>query len=508
MRGNWWNRLEIVLWLLAFAAAGGLLYWLLPVTPQSLSSADSVRWAFSETGGEPTAPGSLNSLWVSLLLGLKLCMRAVGAAPAEAYAWAAALNGWLSVIGVGMWLRSLVPQRRGAALLALGLVPAFLWSAVVPSGSGLTVALLGASALLRPWRWRAVCVGVASALSPAAWIVEIFLLRQARAEERRQQTVFLALGFLVPVALAGAMGLSTFALIPALQPLFDVVREDVLAAARVFGLGRGAVAIQLAAEVALAALLTIGLVAQTTRRFVGACAALLVLSLGLTAGQAAAWRMAHPGWNTVLADAARNVVTAVPPQTLVDTPSPTEAAAARFFLEVTAPAHRSKALKIVDRKNLAATDAVGQPPAVWLPTLPEQDIGLTVSFLGYGVLMQPHPGPTRFVFDREALQRTYVAARPSLREYRALVPKGSAEPLEFRVFERYGIYHLASARVLEREKQPADWERRRNAEVYAALRKVEWSELAFHGLCVNRSVAAPAEELCRQIAAGSDKRYP
>ncbi len=248
-------------------------------------------------------------------------------------------------------------------------------------------------------------------------------------------------------------------------------------------------------------------------------AGLLVLPviLAFILGEPKAWRLAHPGWNSILEDVYLNVERSLDEPTIAITPAPTEEAIARYvtsFLAVTKGKERS--LMVAVRPQSVAIDEslskhqrilTGLPkyfepkPGQMLPTVedffekylhpnlkngiqfwfarpPLEAKGLMLRFMMTGVLVKSNSGPTQGRIQRSDAQRGYVRSRL---HYREGVLKRA---IEVQAYEPYATFHLAMADEFTRSKVPTDWERRALGELSAALRKAPWLKEPYQKVCV------------------------
>lgn len=517
----------------AFVALGCLFYWLLPVAAQSRLSADHVRRVFGVSDFEPVAGASLSGVWTSILI----MIRELGFGSGEqTFATAAAVSGWLT-LGALALLCKLVPWP---ALILLALTPTVLWSAVVPSGTAVHFLILAMLARFahpgvtisenrKTWCAAAVFEGLACATSPAAWILVILrAAKQARADgldlanriraELALRFVLFALGFTLPLALAAILGFQSFSALPVAAFIRSLQFEDQLGAALVL-LGRGGeTAIALSATFAFVVAITIGPAwAQGHDRKLTRITkwALLIVPYIVVAtfGQPTAWRLAHPGWHTVFEDFAKNIDRSFASTVVAIVRTPTEEAAVRFHDAVISKDPHVIALRtlnIFEPSTLARVQAresrwsieearaasssnerdgfeafienlilpnLKRGVVIWMDTLPDRSKELDIQFLGNGFALRSSSAATEFKFNRDALKATMIRAHVGYREFLA------GRSVEVQIFERYATYHLATARVFEKEKRTSDWQNRARAENYAALKKVEWLREPYQVVC-------------------------
>lgn len=531
------QSIKLLISLTAFAALGCLFYWLLPVAVQSRLSADHVRWVFGSTDVDPVAGNSLSSLWTLCLLLLRRLGLGVGG---ETFATSAALSGWISLASLAI-ISLNVPMLAMALLM---LTPAVLWTAVVPNGTALQFLLLAVMAILsnpkvnfadsrKRWCFGAVVDGLACSLSLAAWVLVILRATLTKKDRLpatvRVRLVLFAVGFSLPLATRVLVGTSSFAPVPVWMSIRALRLEDSLGAAFVFWGGGGETTIALAATFSMAVAITLGRAWESpsaTRLVVAAKWTFLVLpfALLLIFGNVRAWRLAHPGWNTVVEDFALNVDRSFSSSVVALVRTSTEEAAIRYVdaLLVKKPhviglrpinmfeastldrVQRrepkfgiDEAQKAIDSPSTGPTD--GSKPLVgfqaflehlivpnlnrgvhfWIDTIPDRNTGLEIRFLGNGLGLRSLDGPTRFLIDRDDLKSSYVRAHVGFREFRA------GPSIEVEISARYATYHLAAAKVLKTEKRTVDWENRARAEHYAALKKVEWLHESYQKVCVD-----------------------
>ncbi len=525
--------LKAVAYVIGFAALAALLYWLLPVAIQSRLSADHVRWVFAKTDISPVAGSSLSSLWALMLTAIKHL--GFGYGP-ETFATSAALSAWVSLAAIAI----VALYAPWPAVILVALSPAVLWSAVVPNGvavSFLVLALMGLcgspgiSREKYPVRWTfgAVLEGLGCALTPFAWALAVgrgLALRGISVSkyERILRVLLFVVGFSLPLALGVLLDPSTlsFSALPIYSMMRELMNEDTLGAGNVIIGTGGELAIGIFASISflIAAKFAPGWYLPSQKSalrpiwFVLLIPFVIVIALG----HPKAWKLAHPGWNTILEDFALNIERSVSKTTVAVVQSSSEESSIRFAdaLLVRTPVvvpfsawnffdpgtleriqrredrfsatefqseiaankdgNRNFKLQFVD-KLIASNVARGVQ--FWLDFPPDRSEGFETQFLAMGLRVSSTTGPTRFLTDREvALKASYVRARPSLTEYLA----GPA--LETKIFARYAVYHIAVARILEGEKKTADWHRRARGEYYAALKKVEWLREVHQKVCV------------------------
>jgi hypothetical protein len=529
------QSLKLLVLVGASIAMAWLFYWLLPVAVQSRLSADHVRWAFGTDDIEPVAGQSLSSLWALCLMILHQLGLGVGG---ETFATAAALSGWISLAALVL-LSFVVPVP---AMILLVLTPAVLWTSIVPNGFALQFLLLALMAILsnptvnfensrKRWCLGAFVDGLACSLSPAAWL--LVLLRAAHnrkdraAATVRMRFVLFAVGFSLPMALGALLGSASFAPVPVWTSLRAIQFEDGLGAAFVFWGRGGETSIALAATLAVAIAITLGRSwrASSSFRFVTVSKwVFLVLPFVLMAslGNIRSWRLAHPGWNTVIEDFALNVDRSFPSTVIALVRTATEESAIRYadtllakkphvialrplnlFEQSTIERVRARESKFgLDEARRAVDDpsgfADGSKPLngfqafvqyliapniergvrFWIDTLPDRDTGFEIRFLGNGYGVSSSTGRSQLLVEREDLKSSFVRSHVGFREFEA------GPSIEVQIFARYAAYHLAAAKIISSEKRTADWENRARAEHYAALKKVEWLHDSYQKVCV------------------------
>lgn len=540
---------------LGLAVFAALLYWLLPVAIQSRLSADHVRRVFGESDASPVVGASLSSLWAGIVSILKL----TGLVDSEQmFATVSALSGWIAVAAVGV-LAFVVPWP---AVVLVALAPAVLWSSVVPNGTALTflfLALVGFTAKpsisygddRRRWLIGAVLEGVVSALTPAAWVLVILRAlrtRKVTGQPKYLRLIFFFVGFTLPAStgiLFDALGgqAASFAAFPVMGFLRAVPLEDALGAGFVIAGGGGELALGLLASLSfvVAIMLSVDWRSRREARWLQPMKWILLTSpfiLFAIAGHPKSWRLAHPGWNTVLEDFSLNVGRSFSAPVVAIVRSSTEEAGLRYADELLSKTHNVIGLRPINifepstqqrvhaRENkfdtAEAAAAVKSPTAAkgmeafvesllvpnlqrgvqfWLDTIPDRNMGLEISFLGNGVRVRRADGPTKFLTERESVRAMYVRARPGAQEYLA------GPSLEIQMFERYATYHLAMAHVIEKEKRTTDWEHRARGEYYAALKKVEWLRVPYQKVCVDPVKENEAEAKKEPLEICSDVRW-
>ena len=523
-------------------AAGGiawLFYWLLPVAAQTRLSADHVRRVFGAHDIFPVAGESLGSLWTLILQSMK----SLGfVTAAETYATSAALSAWVALAAFAV-LAFYVPIL---ALILAVVTPAVLWSSVIPNGASLSLFFLASMGFLSQphisfennrvrWTLGAFVDGVACALTPLAWL--LVLLRIVRtgghATANRLRWILFAMGlslhFAVGVLLdarieKGPEFVASFSMLPIVSLLRSILIEDVLGAGNVISGYGGESALALLASIAVFAAILLSPAWRV--KFRAAIWAILILPFLILAiaGAPRSWKIAHPGWNSVVEDFAENVERDFNTATVAFVRSSTEEAILRYVGELVVKKQHVVTLRasnLFERSTLARiqefeprfevedarrTEAstpsfanftefvivpnVQRGVTFWLSQLPDRAQGLQIKFLGNGFQIRGSDKVTNFDLARDSLRTGHVRARLSAREYEA------GPSIESEIFERYAVYHLAVAKVMEREKKTSDWDRRARGEYYAALKKVEWLAHPYQKVCAEPM----AEELAKQAA--------
>lgn len=458
-----------------------VFYWLLPVTAQTQLSADAVRLALSTTDQTEVAVNSLVAPWILMLRGLSFWSIPAG----EIYASAAAMNAWLTLFGLVVfgWHLGL---KRFPVLLAVAFSPCFLWSAVIPNGFGLVFLLLVTAALVAKKNFQAGMLGVCCALTPVAWLL-LIQHRQLGDKQLRGRVLasWLVWFFFGLIAIAAT---SSFSTVQSLSVLRRFFLEDTLAA--------GSVLLGFGGETAIASvgLLTavVGILMRETR----SKSFLLFLPFVGLVLNAKSWKFAHPGWNSVLQDAARNIEVGARGPMKVFLGTKTEEAVSRYYRAMI---------------SHASIEFLGQAPKTaaefkkeftyWLDAPPESHDGLKITFLGYGFRVEPISGSTQFQFDFESLAKTFTVSKIGVNEA-SVLEISKLQNLEMRVYSRYALYHLGLSRVIEKQKQSADWMNRATVEQYAALSKVKWLSEPYQKLCIERVTADLPPDivaLCKEV---------
>lgn len=564
------------IFLLAMGLYAWLLYWLMPVAVPTRLVADHLRWVFAEsTLGEAVAPHSLNSLWLLFLKGARLF--GLSESQADLVAWASVISSTLLVAAIAVLMVFAFLQHREEregsrswkaqlalilTFILLALTPAVLWTAVVPNGLVLGfifVAILSfARKAGRASYGFSVVEGFAAGLTPAAWILSLALAAGARekdtafASSRRILRVVcfvvgLALHPLLKLALEGGEQSSVSWL-----PVFDSIRairyEDLMAGPMVFLGPVGESATGHVAAIAFAVVVLILWFGFKPVRLV-----LLGLSflLPFSIGQTQAWKLAHPGWNTVLEDWALNIERGLNRPTVVLVDRLTEESVLKFVssLQLTSKrpgasgeiraSKRSFLIPISSRK-IFDSESVNLVQSVYggysleearqASSLSEQEIQRQFKdsrdmFLKAYIIPNVLRGVPFFIgaefvsslesgqlqseithrYFMNGLRLSNVPSDKPLRLFRENLKSGFvrsmlgyhegqlSRAIEVRVYERYAIYHLAMAAEYNRTKAPTDWQKRAQSELYAALRKVPWLEEPYRIVCEEPEKRAKSE---------------
>lgn len=542
------------------------LYWLLPVAAQTRLSADHVRWIFSQADSEAVVANSLSPAWLFLLFLLKQV--GIVAKGNLLFSTSAALSGWLAVSTAIL----LFVRWRGFhwSVVALFLSPWFFWTAVIPNGFALAGLLLVVASFLatkrdgylvlhpaKPWTHILNFVeGFAAGLTPAAWILVVLFSVTPVGEDDRGRKPFTRMmrycfilgGLLLHPILAAI----TNAHIPGRSvswfPVFDALKvlgaEEPLGAAMVF-LGP-------VGETAIGLLSTMSVVIAILIFWFGARAirvGLLFLPwiIVLSTGSPQAWRLAHPGWNSILEDVYLNVERSIDGPTVAITRLPTEEAIARYvaFLSTFNSANKQTPRLLPVRPQSISSEgnqlrvqavlpnyfepSIGQELSTyndfiekylrpnlkngvqfWFSATPKEENGLLLRYVLNGVLIKNLEGPTQYQLIRSDIQRGYIRSRLQYREGKL------KQAVEVVAYEPYAYFHLAMARDYRKTKSPTDWEKRAFAETYAALKKAPWLKEPYQQVCVEpelrpktetelkgNSQVTPAEPLdvCQEIRA-------
>ncbi|MDX9731080.1 MAG: hypothetical protein RBT63_04860 [Bdellovibrionales bacterium] len=545
-----------------------LYYWLMPVAAPTRMSADSVRWAFGSSDLAATVGASLSGVWVLLLKLAAVSKDVLASLGFENLGTPTALSAATSVWFMIAALALLWRQTSWWLALLVALNPVMLWTAVVPNGTTLLLFVLALVGwLARPeitwsskrplWLLGVFFQGVACSLSPVAFFYVLWVRMRrryidftARSIAMIRSTVFVV-GLGAHAFVAGLIGVFTgesvsFSKLPLANFLNDLRNEDSLGAGFFFfgphaDFARGETFIALVATtVFVVALLSaeklgheapsLKLPKQWLSRWVSvrtlvAVVVALVALLPLLAGFSRGWRLAHPGWNTVLEDFGSNLQRGVPAGTVALVATATEEAMVRYagelteerravplrFINLREPATRERLKKLVPqyddqaffeqidagniRDQVSGFEAFSQNVLApnlkkgvtfWFMQMPNLAEGAGAFYMGNGLFLRGHQGPTQIDFSREALRTTHIRSRIEIREYvREADAMGAVNvPIEQSVYRRYADYHVMRARLIEREKPRADWRRIMRVEYYAALKKVPWIEEAYNRLCV------------------------
>lgn len=548
---------------LAMGLYGWLLYWLMPVAAPSRLTADHLRWVFSDSAADRAAvvPNSLNALWLLILEVAKLF--GVSDADSQLVAWAAAISSGVLVTALGLIVfygRRKITIPMLVTLLLLAFTPAVLWTGVVPNGFVLgfffVAVLVFARGAGRVGYGFSVVEGFAAGLTPAAWVLSLALAAGAGesagdvdkrfAKSRRLLKVFcfvigMALHPLLKFVMESAAGGAAHGSISWL-PVYDALRavryEELLGGPMVFLGPVGETAAGLIASIAFAVAILIHWFGFKLVRV-----ALLAIGflLPLSVGNLHAWRLAHPGWNTILEDMALNVDRSLVEPTVVLADSLTDEAVMRFASSLQLAARRPGApkptmeakqsfMEVVSSRKIFDADSVARLQAR-LPKysldearkaseLPENEIRKTYKdaldmYMRAYVFPNVRAGIPFFVgaefvsrletktSDPDIFHRYFMngvrvsnsAADKDLRLVRENLQSGFIrsklnydegqlhKAAEIGAYERYAIYHLAMAAEYTRAKASADWQARANGELYASLKKVPWLEEPYRIVC-------------------------
>jgi hypothetical protein len=394
------------------------------------------------------------------------------------------------------------------------LLPAFLWSSVVPTGFSFAIAAMTVGWFLRFERQPAAIVaarffeGLAIGMSIAGLIPVLYRAVTGRASGDRRAADKTLLALLIGFALVVALSDGVW---PAYSAMTGLLHEDRLGAGVVLLGGGGELRLALVGAVAWALML-----AAQTALIEGGRAVLsmgaaatgaivlfsLLLQFGLFATRAEAWKLAHPGWSSILADAARNLEDGHDQKLEAYLSTPTEWSLSKYV-----QMQRGEKAKVTPRfaalDDAAAQSLLKEKKSLWTARLPSLDRGARIEFLGYGILVSPLAGesePTQFGFGFAGLRGVVVRSNLELSE--VVEPK----PLEMVVYERYAIMHLALARKYKKQMQPSDWERRAYLEQFAALRKVPWTEESYREVCIEHRPGEEPEDFCSKVKPYYDRR--
>jgi hypothetical protein len=555
---------------------GWLLYWLMPVAVPTRLAADHLRWVFADrTLGEAVAPHSLNSVWLLLLEVARLF--GLSGSQSDLVAWASGISSVVLAASISVLMAFAILQHREKregsriwksqivliltfALLAL--TPAVLWTAVVPNGlvfGFLFVAILSfARRAGRASYGFSVVEGFAAGLTPAAWILSLALAAGAREKDtafvssRRLLravcfVVGLALHPLLKLALEGG-GRSSISWLPVFDSIRAIRYEDLMAGPMVF---LGPVGESATGHVAAIAFSVVVLILWFGFKPVRLVLLGLSFLLPFSIGQTKAWKLAHPGWNTVLEDWALNIERGLNRPTVVLVDRLTEESVLKFVssLQLTSKrAGASKALKaskqsfviplssrkVFDSESQSLVQSVysdySLQEARQASSLSEQEIQRQFKdsrdmFLKAYIIPNVLRGVPFFIgvefvsllesgqlqseishrYFMNGIRLSNVPADNPLRLFRENLKSGFvrsmlgyhegqlSRAIEVRVYERYAIYHLAMAAEYNRTKAPTDWQKRAQSELYAALRKVPWLDEPYRIVCEEPERLAKSE---------------
>ena len=340
--------MPLALWLLAFVMSMVAIWWLAPVTPQGPLGADLARLAHARGVSDlPTVNATL-STFSQMLSSFGDILPIHG----QRYARVAQVHAWF---GIGSVLALWVLLSFGALswaklieaqwLLAWLVSPAVWWSLVNPTDfqAGLTMALLSwcvweFGPRSKRSSWGAGFVGFAMSQTWIIWPWAVLSLRKFQrdclATDRQSFALYGIIGFLGPAIVgwfADPMGAARAA-IPMLIPFEMLAKEDLLAAGELLigGGGEARMAIWAGAPLALLwASFAEPVTRLRTKSVMRGVAAVLIAVPGLSLATNSirapgAWKLAWPGYNTVLVDAARNTFRVLPTVSLVVVDSITE----------------------------------------------------------------------------------------------------------------------------------------------------------------------------------------
>lgn len=552
------NLAKLSVYVLGFTLLGALYYWLLPVAIPSRLAADHVRFAFGLDDIGPTVANSLSSLWTLLLETLHV----TGLAPAkQEIAVSAALSAWIALAAFAV----LALYAHWGVLILVALTPAVLWSAVVPNGTSLVLLILALMGWLsKPsvrfqshrarWTFGAFVDGLGMAFTPVAWLLVLTRIMRRRGDDngpRGLRAILTLMGLSLPFAIGvliqtgvadrASVLVGSFSALPIYTMLRSIPYDDILGSALVMTGGGGELALSLLASISFFVAITLseatplaGTTIHRTRQF--ALWILLVAPFAalLAFGTPGAWKIAHPGWSTIVEDFGLNVHRATKEKTVAIVRTATEESAIRYVEEILEKSKQVSAFRTINLfdsstfQRISAFDSrfsieeakVGKPsgedafkdlvelvvvPNVnrgvqfWLDSIPDRNEGLSIAFGFNGLLVSKADGPTRFVTVRDALRSTFIRSRLSAHEFLA------GPSVEAMIYERHATYHLAVAKIIEHEKKTSDWERRARGEYYAALKKVEWLKTPYQKVCVD---TVKEEEAARAALKPGDKEIP
>lgn len=510
------NDLDMIIFILLMGALyAALLYWLLPVAPQSMISADTISLVWSQTRFESLHSELINSLWRNTVLLWHLISGETDLA--LLYPTIAALHAWFIVASVMLVLWRVMGasgvRDKGFTLLLAGcLLPAFLWSAVVPTGFSFAIVAMTVGWFLRfESRSSAKLVarffeGIAIGLSAAGLIPVLYRAVMGRASDVRSALDKSMIAMLIGFALVIVLSVGVW---PAYSAVVGLRYEDQLGAGVVLLGGGGELRLALVGAVAWAFMLCAQTALIDSRRTILSISAAatgsivlfsLLLQFGLFATRVEAWKLAHPGWNSILADAARNIEDGHEQNIEAYLPTPTEWSLSKYV-----QMQRGEKSKVNPRfmalDDKAVQRLLKDKKSLWFARLPNLNRGARIDFLGYGFLVSSLTNeldPTQFGFG--GLRGVMVRSHLELSE--VVAPK----PLEVSVFERYAIIHMALARKYYKQKQPIDWERRAYLEQFAALRKVPWMEDPYRAVCIEHRPGEEPEDFCSKVKPYHDRR--
>lgn len=561
LSANKWKYGGLGLAAFSFGLYAWLLYWLMPVAVPSRLAADHLRWVFSPSDADRSAvaANSLNALWLLILEVAKLV--GVSDAGSQLVAWTAAISATILLTAVGLVAFCAARKFQASmavAILLLALTPAVLWTGVVPNGyvlgfffvAVLAFARSSGQASGRASYGFSVVEGFAAGLTPAAWVLSLALAasgdetRFAKSRRYLRMACFLLGMSLHPLLKIAVEEAGTEAARGSISwfPVFDALRavryEDLLGGPMVLLGPIGESATGLIASIAFSvAILILWFGFKPVRVALLAIGILLPLSVG----QLSAWRLAHPGWNTVLEDMALNVDRALTEPTVVLVDRLTDEAVLRFASSLQLAARRPgapaatksapfsymqvlNARKIFDEGEISRMQAklpvYSLADARKASQLPEEEIRKTYKdatdmflkayifpnvragvpfyvgaefisrlenrdsdsdiyhrYFMNGVRISREAAEKALRLTRENLQSGFIRAR--LRYHEGQLNKA----VEVQAYERYAIYHLAQASDYRRAQFPKDWQARSNAELYAALRKVPWLDEPYRIVC-------------------------
>lgn len=526
------SYLLAVLFTLGF---GYFLYWLLPVTVQTRLSADHLRWVFSTTDRESVAGQSLSAMWLLLLELFKLS----GAVSSDAslFPTASALSGWLALLTIALLFLKWRGFHWSVPLLMFS--PWFFWSSVIPNGFAISSVALAAIGFLaaqrngqlvavrsRWWTYILnVLEGFTAGITPAAWILVLTLSvipkeesdYQKKKRDRWLRLGLILLGVLLHPALTALVSAgwgsdgTSLSWLPILHSLRVIGIEEPLGAGLVFLGPVGETALGLLGSVIVVVAI---LISWFGARPIRVALLLLPVVLVFVLGAPKSWRMAHPGWNSILEDVYLNVERSLDEPTIAITPLPTEESIARYVASFLTEAKLPKRAKMVavrpqsiaERGEQARVKAslpnyyepgegVLQPSyesflseylrpnlkngiPFWFSAMTKEANGLSVRFLMTGVMVRHHDGPTQLGLNRNDVQRGYVRSRLNYIEGQ------QKQALEVKAYEPYAYFHLAMAQDIAASKKTSDWEKRASGELYAALMKVPWLKQPYQKVCI------------------------